>query len=104
MTPPRRERVWALFDQAVELPPHERGTFLHAVCGEDAGLRAEVESLLAHDDGVPAGGDEKTFLKSPLLRPQEGPALAPPTDAFAGVPALARRIGHYRVLRELGSG
>src|SRR5262249_31223386 len=94
MTPERRERVWALFDGAVELPPGEREAFLDAACGDDASLRAEVESLLAHDSGVSEGEDEETFLKSPLLLSPEGPGLAP----------LSRRIGHYRILRELGSG
>src|SRR5262245_13352398 len=91
MTPSRGERVWVLFDQAVDLPRNERDAFLKAACEDDAGLRAEVESLLAYDDGLSAGGDEETFLKSPLLRLPEGPALA-------------RRIGHYRILRELGAG
>src|SRR5262249_9623530 len=91
MTPQRRERMWALFDQAAELPPGERGAFLDAACGDDAGLRAEVESLLARDAGLAAGAAEATFLKSPVLRLPEGPAPA-------------RRIGHYRILRELGSG
>jgi WD40 repeat protein/predicted Ser/Thr protein kinase len=90
MTPERRERVWALFDEAAELPPGERAAFLDAACGGDADLRTEVESLLIHDD-VPAGPDEDTFLKSPLARPPEGAAAV-------------RRIGHYRILRELGTG
>jgi WD40 repeat protein/serine/threonine protein kinase len=104
MTPPRRERVWALFDQAVELPPGERDAFLDAACAGDADLRTEVASLLAHDVGSPAGGDEKTFLKSPLLRSPEGPTLPHPADAPGDRPAPAWRIGHYRILGELGSG
>src|SRR5262249_46734156 len=59
--------------------------------------------LLAHDTS-PAGRDEDSFLKSPLLRAPEGPTPTPPSDASAETPALARRIGHYRILRELGSG
>src|SRR5262249_19329547 len=83
MTPRRREPVWALFDQAVQLPPSERDAFLDAACEGDAGLRAEVASLLAHDASS-AGRDEDTFLRSPLLRAPEGPATLPsPPDASA---------------------
>jgi WD40 repeat protein/predicted Ser/Thr protein kinase len=91
MTPERRERVWALFDEAAELPPGERGAFLEAACGGDDVLRAEVESLLKHDAGLPKGADDDTLLKSPVFRPPGGMAAV-------------RRIGHYRILRELGTG
>jgi WD40 repeat protein len=104
MNPLRRERVWALFDQAVEMAPGARGAFLDDACGNDAGLRAEVESLLAHDSGVSEGEDKDAFLKSPLLRPPQVPAADPRADGSAGQQAPARRIGHYRILRELGSG
>ena len=49
MTPGLRERVWDLFDRAAALPPGERAPFLEGACAGDAELRAEVESLLAHD-------------------------------------------------------
>jgi WD40 repeat protein/predicted Ser/Thr protein kinase len=104
MTPERRERVWALFDQAVERPPGERASFLDAACAGDAGLRAEVESLLAHDPSSSQGEDTEAFLKSPLLRSGEVSTLVPPPGASAGAPALSRRIGRYRVVRRLGEG
>lgn len=49
MTAGRWERVAALFDAAVELPPPERVRYLDLECAGDAELRAEVESMLAHD-------------------------------------------------------
>jgi hypothetical protein len=49
MTPERYERLCALFDQAQQRPPAERAAFLDAACAGDPALRAEVESLLAHD-------------------------------------------------------
>jgi WD40 repeat protein len=104
VTPERRERLWALFDGAVQLPPGERGAFLDAACAGDAGLRTEVESLLAHDPGPAAGAGPEAFLKSPLLRLPEDPTLVPPPGASAEGPAPARRLGHYRILRELGAG
>jgi hypothetical protein len=49
MTPERRERVWALFDEAADLPPAQHSAFLDSACADDTALRAEVESLLSHD-------------------------------------------------------
>ena len=43
-----RERVWELFDRAVELNDTQRRELLDWECGADAKLRAEVESLLRH--------------------------------------------------------
>jgi serine/threonine protein kinase/WD40 repeat protein len=104
MTPERRERMWAVFDGAAELPPGERGAFLDAACRGDPGLRAEVESLLAHDPARPDGGADDTFLKSPLFRSSEYPPTAPLQGDSADGPAPPQRIGHYRVVRTLGAG
>lgn len=43
------DRIQDLFLQALDLPPEARASFLKAACGEDAGVRREVESLLAND-------------------------------------------------------
>jgi len=42
-------RVEEVFSRAVELPEHERAAYLETACGDDATLRAEVESLLQHE-------------------------------------------------------
>jgi eukaryotic-like serine/threonine-protein kinase len=58
MKPERWREIEALFHEALERRPEERGAFLATVCGEDRALRAEVESLLAQppipllDDGL----------------------------------------------------
>ncbi len=41
------ERAQAIYAEAVERPAWQRGAFLDEACGGDAGLRAEVEGLLA---------------------------------------------------------
>jgi WD40 repeat protein/predicted Ser/Thr protein kinase len=96
--------VQALFDRAVELPPEERAAFLDAACGGDAAVRAEVESLLAYDDGRNSDAGEERLLKSPVVR---GTSL-PPTDGEVAPAAsgagLPQRIGHYRILRCIGEG
>jgi tRNA A-37 threonylcarbamoyl transferase component Bud32/tetratricopeptide (TPR) repeat protein len=85
-------RVKALFSAAVELPAGERAAFLERESAGDAGLLAEVQSLLDSHD---AGGD---FLESvsPGLRVA---ALQANTRAGAG-----ERIGAYRLMEMIGTG
>src|SRR5262245_29690090 len=104
MTPERRERVWTLFDKAAELPPGERGAFLDAACGGDAGLRADVESLLAHDSALADEAEMEAFLSSPLVRSAGDSSPASTAGTSGEGPALPRRIGHYHIVRCLGEG
>ena len=85
MNPELFRRVEAVFDGACELPEAERAAYLDGACGDDAALRAEVDSLLAHLPGA-------------------GAALGRIVEANAGVAASERRIGAYRVIGELGRG
>jgi serine/threonine protein kinase len=97
----RSRRLWALFDQAADLPPAEQQALLEAACADDPGLRARVERLLARDARLGAA-EGSAFLQSPLLRPTvpvRGPALP-----ARGKPRLPDHIGRYRVLRLLGEG
>jgi serine/threonine-protein kinase len=50
MTADQWERVQKLFERALDRSPEERPAFLADACGDDAELRAEVESLLDHDE------------------------------------------------------
>ena len=104
MTDAWRERVWSVFDRATELPPGERAGFLDRICAGDAGLRAEVDSLLAHDVATLGPAPAGDFLKSPLVRAPRDPdtASAPPEPAPG--PLLPARVGRYRVLGLLGEG
>ncbi len=90
-------KVNDLFNDAMELPPDERRAFLKRACGEDAGLRAEVESLLSADDQA------SRFLDRPALSlVVDGTSPAPqPSNADAYV---GRRIGDYHILSVVGSG
>ena len=91
-SPANWEQVKELFHHAVELSPGERDAFLDERCGEDAALRDAVEGLLRAD------AEEPTLLEhSPLVFVRDG------FEAEA-VGAAPRRIGPYRILRELGSG
>jgi tetratricopeptide (TPR) repeat protein/tRNA A-37 threonylcarbamoyl transferase component Bud32 len=89
----RWTRIDDLFHRAIALPPAERERFLVEVAAGDADLATKVRRLVrAHGE---AGAD---FLGRPPL----GSAATIGTDE--GVPAIGRRIGPYRILREIGRG
>jgi WD40 repeat protein/predicted Ser/Thr protein kinase len=99
----RSGRIWALFDQAADLPSAGQRALLDAACADDPGLRAEVERLLANDARLGAA-EGFPFLKSPLRRTTAGsPAgAAPPLPT--GKPPLPSHLGRYRPIRLLGEG
>ncbi|MEO5823134.1 MAG: protein kinase [Vicinamibacteraceae bacterium] len=84
-------RVKALFNEALDLPAPERARRLDAACGDDDALRREVESLLAF-----AGRD------GPLG--PTGPEQAASALEVVPDPNFGKRLGAYRILRELGRG
>jgi len=87
--PEKWDQVKELFALALEKEPAERSRFLCQACSGDDRLRAEIESLLASFDGA------DTFL-------EDCPAadlLAEESSAIAG-----KKIGAYRIVREIGRG
>src|SRR5262245_53689799 len=101
MAEDRRARLWALFDQAADLPPEKQHALLDVACRDDAALRAEVERLLVDDGRLHADGGTPAFLDSPVAR---SPTPMIPSPGPASGPALPPRIGCYRILRLLGEG
>ncbi|HTG34570.1 MAG TPA: tetratricopeptide repeat protein [Thermoanaerobaculia bacterium] len=87
--PARFQRLDALFDAVLERPPAERAAFLDTACAGDAGLRREVERLLAADARA------TSFLEQPAVSPSSHESPEPP---------LPRRLGPYLLLREIGGG
>lgn len=86
------QQIKELFDTAFDLAPEERERFLGEACNGDAVLRAEVEKLLRLPE------DATEFLEAPpLINDASSPAIH--ADAV-----IDRRIGAYRVIRELGRG
>jgi serine/threonine-protein kinase len=102
LTPERRREIDGLLDEALDLPTAERDAWLARRCGDDAALRGEVAALLAAHD-APGGildGGVRGVARALVEGPSVGGATAP--DGPGGV--AERRIGVYRVLRELGRG
>ncbi len=81
-------RLEQLFYQALDLEPAARVAFLDQACGDDSGLRNEVDSLLK--------SSEKTlgFLKNPVEQ-----AVQSLTSE-----SLGQRIGPYQLVDLLGEG
>jgi len=90
MSAERLERLADLFDVAAGLDPSARASYLADACRDDPALQREVERLLAAHERAPG------FIDSPPILP----------DRLTEVEALApgRRIGAYRVVREIGRG
>jgi serine/threonine-protein kinase len=90
----RWEQVKTILQEALERPEPERQAFLHGACGEDASLRAEVESLLGHE------AESEAFIEEPAVerRPEEA------ADALDDTLTEERRIGAYELVRRVGRG
>jgi eukaryotic-like serine/threonine-protein kinase len=89
-----RDRLGALFEEAVALDRDARTAFLDAACSDDRTLRVELDSLLASSAEAP---DFLERLGQRLL----APALAAVSDSGL---RPGQRIGQYEILGLLGSG
>ena len=76
-------RIKEIFNRAIELSPDERERFLSSFQNGDAGLRREVEKLLAADEN--SGAKFEDF-------------------SFVSIDDAKEKIGRYKILRELGEG
>ncbi len=83
-------RLQTLFLAARELTGDPRKRYLDAACGDDARMRTEVESLLAHD------AVSESFLEVPIL---QGLMRALGPDVRPG-----DRVGRYRIDAYLARG
>ena len=77
---------------ALEKSPDVRAAYLEAACGGDAGLRAEVDALIADDD---------TALSDQFLAPL---ALTSQFDAAAAPSRVGQRVGAYEIEELIGAG
>lgn len=88
-----------IFFQSLELDEPQRQEFVGRTCGNNADLRAEVESLLgAHR----RAGD---FLRTPVVPGSSSlPSGEPGKGATGAEGWVGRQIGNYRVADVLGAG
>jgi serine/threonine protein kinase len=95
MTQGAKSDRWSLieeiFQHAAERPESERSEYIKQACGDDAELRAEIESLLASDR---AGQTIQSVIADNIRRLEEA----------SNSSEDGRRVGAYRLLREIDSG
>jgi hypothetical protein len=94
MSEPSPERVKEVFNQAVDLPPEKRASFLDAACGADTPLRRRVDLLL---NSLENAG---TFLASPT---QTSPAGGPTPEGVELRPGSTLGT-RYRIIGLAGRG
>src|SRR5688500_35482 len=92
MTPERWQQVEEIFQAALDRTPEERDRFVSEACANDVRLKREVETLLSQRE-------RGSLLQKPLSA--ETVLLEKDEDAD---PMIGRRLGAYRIVRELGRG
>ena len=98
MEPELWRRVEELCHRALELDDSRRAEFLEHSCGDDAVLRREVESLLAHEKKA------EHFIDSPALEVMGKLVANEQAIAGGGANLIGSKVSRYRVLEELGRG
>src|SRR5688572_29242051 len=96
MTPERWQKVEEIFQAAVDLLPEERARYISQVCANDTTLKHDVESLLSQHDSAgelldqPFYGNTEMNVFESFVEEED--------------PMLGRRLGSYRIEREIGRG
>jgi len=91
----RWRRVGDLVHQALEHPPEDRASFVHARCGDDRDLQDEVMELLAASDGADDYLARIARNAGALFRTDFPLAQALPEQGT---------VGSYRLIERLGAG
>lgn len=91
--PAEWSRLNALLDQALDKPPAERAAWLEALGAEHEAVKSQLRALLSQGASVETGDFLKTLPKFALGEEEQ------PVAGTAG-----EVVGHYRLMRQLGSG
>jgi tetratricopeptide (TPR) repeat protein len=99
-------RVKEIFWHAAELGAGEREAYLQEACGDDAALRREVASLLAHDPDRPDAFSEGRIegVRNALEVVIESGSRGPEPPGGTAPAELPEQIGRYRIVRLIGEG
>ncbi len=95
MTPERCQQVEEIFQAALDRPPEERAGFVSEACANDVGLKRDVEILLSQHESPWSRFEEPVYAgpdPSPLECKEDADAL------------IGRRLGAYRIERQVGRG
>ena len=93
MKPERWQQLDRLFHSALQREPGERSALLDKECAGNAGLRREVEALLA------AHAEAGSFIEKPAFDVEARSVAADQNELVVG-----QTIGHYQIVSPLGAG
>jgi len=97
------EQLEEIFQQALDLPDSERASFLAEACADDEDLRRHVDDLIV---AYKQAGD---FIESPAVSGYDAALMAETVMLKEGEQTftefiVGRRIGAYKIEREIGRG
>ncbi|MCC7309360.1 MAG: protein kinase [Acidobacteria bacterium] len=108
MSPERWQKIEAVFQAAVDLPKHQRSSFVRTECGTDDRLRLEIERLLASDESADEFIESPVWTDSSFLNTNAKREISDSVEnSFNGDDRdnyLGRMIGAYRLTAEVGRG
>jgi len=92
-------QIRSLFEQALLLPPAERAAFVDTNCSSDDALRAQVEALLAADQG-----ESLTELNFHAAAPDLLDAFGRDHDQDEREAMIGQKLGPWLLRAEIGRG
>lgn len=90
----KSDKIFELFQGALEVDQDKRAAFLDRECEGDEELRREVEALLAYDKRA------ERFIESPAF--EEAPELI--SDSEGSSTVTMNGVGPFKLVKKLGSG
>src|SRR5262245_22777667 len=93
----RWQEVQRVFHAALDRPDDERTAFIQNACANDPELHAEVESMLAAEQG----GSDFCGSGQDALGALAADVMDAPTPS---APLTGRRVGPYTIVRQIGRG
>ncbi len=105
MSPERWKQIEEVFQTALDLPAGERVKYVNESCAGDEELRVQVEGLIAQHDEAGDFIEAPAFLTGGLRASAEWQASDETniSEDYAD-PSIGRRLGQYRIVREIGRG
>lgn len=108
MFPERWQQIEEIFQAAIDLPENERESFISEKCGSDESLRAEVQKLVASADSAADFIESPVWTDSNFLntsaKKEFSHSLDNGLDQFDRDSFLGKRIGPFKLVREIGRG
>jgi len=105
LDPTRHQRVKEIFGEVIDLPVDEVGAALERLCGDDAALRSEVESLLEHASSPRIAVDPASVAIRAAIEAAADDSDVHGVDEVGGLAsAFSGELGEFTILRVLGEG